>query len=291
MEDVTKEERLIIAFSGWSTSGKSTCCKLVDDAIKEKFGGQKKCQTVHIAQFLKNEAMEKYGLTEEQVYVEKDKMICDRPVEVKDEYCIKSIIPLLNELRFDPNRTYQSETGSTSNPDFDEYTRIDIDHVVLKTSGRLYKRIVVDISYDKVVFHPMFWTPRAILIGVGSTSRMFDSYIWIKMAMREILGIESESLGGSLSTIGVASIGDLRYKNELSFISKCVEEYNRGNTWLNIRFIHVRVVRYDTHPRGSTDASEHDLDNTEADFYIDNRDSLMHSTSSQIVNIINQCFQ
>jgi hypothetical protein len=91
-----------------------------------------------------------------------------------------------------------------------------------------------------------YWTPRALCILKGSTMRAVDPDYWVKQAVAQ------------MEPDGLYVITDLRYRNEVTTLLKCVGE----------ALTTVRINRFADSP--SSDPSERDLDSFDFDQYIDN---------------------
>jgi len=99
----------------------------------------------------------------------------------------------------------------------------------------------------------LYWTPRALAILVGSTSRAADPNHWVKQAIKEA---EEAHYEMGYETV---VISDLRYKSEVALLRKQFGD----------NLITIRVNRFDTSP--SQDPSEVDLVGYEHDYVIDNK--------------------
>lgn len=255
--------KYIIATSGWRYSGKTTFSEFIQKSAQSHSINSR---VFHFAQYLKDEAMDKYDLTKEQVYTSlKEQILYERPVECFDKFTSVAIIPILDECK----------CGET----------LDIvPNVMVKISDKYWKdestcRIYKSLNTD--TYSSLYWTPRAILIYVGSTSRAIDPFIWVKKTFKDIInffdGKEGLFNGGFMNN-RIAMIGDLRYKNEIKYLKEKVEQITEKD--YQIKLITIRINRFEC--SSSNDPSERDLDSYEFDTIIDNSEGspLFHLESS-----------
>lgn len=102
----------------------------------------------------------------------------------------------------------------------------------------------------------LFWTPRALLILEGSVKRSVTSDFWVQQTIDDILNIHRER------AIDRFVVTDMRYRSEMEQL-----EHEFGDS-----FVSCRIKRHDESP--SVDPSERDLDNTEMDYILSNRDTI-----------------
>ena len=99
----------------------------------------------------------------------------------------------------------------------------------------------------------LYWTPRALAILKGSGNRSVDSSYWVKKAVQQVKDVNKHS------TQPYIVISDLRFKSEMAQLKDA----------FGSDVVFLRVQRFDSSP--SSDPSERDLDDTQFDFYVDNK--------------------
>ena len=107
-----------------------------------------------------------------------------------------------------------------------------------------------------------YWTPRALCILKGSVNRSVTSQFWTNKAIELIINIDLENETRHLDRSSLFVISDLRYNSEIAELRNTFQK----------DLITIRINRFDT--CDSTDSSERDLDNTQFDIVIENRESL-----------------
>lgn len=102
----------------------------------------------------------------------------------------------------------------------------------------------------------LFWTPRALLILEGSVKRSVTSSFWVQETINEINLLNAER------SLDRFVITDMRYRSEMDQLQAQFGD----------RFVSCRIKRHDSSP--SSDPSERDLDDTEMDYTIGNKETI-----------------
>lgn len=212
---------MVYLLSGYKRSGKDTAAKY----LIETQGFERRA----FADSLKDDVAKFLGVNRMDMDDDamKERAIIERPVTAYDEFSKMTTEFLYKEFRTDARQQAIS------------YNWLD-------------NKMFATFCDGMVVEHfPLYWTPRAACIFIGSVGRSFNTNHWVDRAL------------SGVRTQDNIVVSDFRYKSEYNRI---IDLYGKENITT------VRINRFDD--VNSTDPSERNLDDFTFDYIIDNKGSM-----------------
>lgn len=211
---------MIYLLSGWKRSGKDTAANYLIEKGMERRA---------FADSLKDDVAKFLGIRRSDMDDNdfKEKAILDRPVKAYDSFSKMTTEFLAKEFRTEDNRK-----------------PIDVNWCDNKLFATYNDGLVTENF-------PLYWTPRAACIFIGSVGRAYHSNHWVDRALKNV-----ENYNDYV-------VSDFRYVSEYN---RVVELFGKENVCT------VRINRFDT--IDSTDDSERNLDNFTFDYIIDNKGTM-----------------
>jgi len=259
MEDIFKKkiEVKLLLVSGWTTSGKTTFVKIVSETFNSNFFNYQ------FAKSLKDDIKNEYSLTDYDLYDQTGKIskLEKFPIKITDKSAFYYLEPILELCVIDNENPIIMNKNKISDL---INLNIDLNKNILGNKKYLIIDNYLYVHFDTNLIKKLFWSPRALMVFIANYRRSINPDHFI---LKTVLQIEKDLLNYSQSkNLIILMIDDWRYKNEEIFINNYFKNYP-----INLEIIKIRIDRFNKHPTGSNDNSEHDLDNYNFDFILNNK--------------------